>query len=187
MVKRRLLGGVILCFALTTVVAVEPPTTAIIGTPPQPGWSQLNSQQKQTLAPLSGDWDKMDNIRKKKWLGIADRYPGMKEAERQRIQDRMREWADLTPEQRAKVRNSYKDFNQLPPEQKLLIKQKWDAYTNLPPEQQQRLREGGKSSKLLTQSPAESTNTASTGVASPLGAAESTPSPTPATVETIKR
>ena len=187
MAKRRLLGGVILCFALTTVIAVEPPTTAIIGTPPQPGWSQLNPQQKQTLAPLSGDWDKMDNIRKKKWLGIADRYPGMKEAEQRRIQDRMREWADLTPEQRAKVRNSYKDFNQLPPEQKQLIKQKWDAYSNLPPEQQQRLREGGKSSKLLTPPPSESTNTAISSAATPSSTAEGSSSSAPATVETNKR
>ena len=122
MVKRRLIGGVILCLALTTVIAVEPPTTAIIGTPPQPAWSQLNSQQKNTLAPLAKDWDTMDNIHRKKWLGIAERYPTMKPDEQQRMQDRMREWADLTPEQRAKVRSSYKDFNQLPPEQKQVVK-----------------------------------------------------------------
>lgn len=153
MAKRRLIGGVILCLALTTVIAVEPPTTAIIGTPPQPAWNQLSSQQKSTLAPLAKDWDKMENIRRKKWLGIAERYPIMKQDEQQRMQDRMREWANLTPEQRAKVRSSYKDFTQLPPEQKQVVKQKWEAYTNLPPEQQQRIREAGKSSKLLIPAP----------------------------------
>jgi hypothetical protein len=149
MVKRRLLGGIILCFSLTTVVAIEPPTSAIIGTPPQPEWIQLSTQQRDTLAPLARDWDSMENIRKKKWLGIADRYPNMKQDEQQRIQYRMREWANLTPDQRAKVRSSYKDFNQLPLEQKQMVKKKWDAYTNLPPEQQQQLREKNKSSKLL--------------------------------------
>jgi len=149
MVKRRLIGGVILCFCITAAIASEPPTTAIIGTPPQPAWIQLNTQQKDILAPLAKDWDSMENIRKKKWLGISERFPKMKPDEQQRMQDRMREWVKLTPEQRAKVRSSYKDFNQLPPEQKQVVKQKWDAYTNLPPDQQQRLREGGKSSTLL--------------------------------------
>jgi hypothetical protein len=114
---------------------------------------QLSTQQKNILAPLVKEWDRMENIGKKKWLGIADRYPNMKHDEQQRMQERMREWANLTPEQRAKIRNSYKDFNQLPPEQKQVVKQKWDAYSNLPPDQQQRLREGGKSSKLLAPQP----------------------------------
>jgi len=110
----------------------------------------------------------MENIRRKKWLGIADRYRSMTQDEQQRTQDRMREWANLTPEQRTKVRSSYKDFKQLPPEQKQVVKQKWDAYTNLPPEQQQRLREGGKSSKLL----APATESTSAGSVSPSGSSK---------------
>ncbi|UCV21828.1 DUF3106 domain-containing protein [Ferribacterium limneticum] len=178
MVKRRLLGGVILCFCLTAVIAIEPPTTAIIGTPPQPAWTQLNIQQKNILAPLAKNWDSMENISKKKWLGIADRYPNMKLDEQQRTQDRMREWANLTPEQRAKVRSSYKDFNQLPPEQKQVVKQKWDAYTNLPPEQQQRLREKSKSSKLLappTNSPSAATTSTAAPSTTPLGSSSQPP------------
>lgn len=126
----------------------------------------------------------MENIRKKKWLGIADRYPNMKLDEQQRMQHRMREWANLTPDQRAKVRSSYKDFNQLPPEQKQVVKQKWNAYTNLLPEQQQRLRETSKSSKLLApQSDSASSATYST----PLPATTAIGSPNqPAPTETPK-
>jgi hypothetical protein len=40
----------------------------------QPSWSELNPDQKRILAPLSGDWDKMEGFRRKKWLGIAQRY-----------------------------------------------------------------------------------------------------------------
>lgn len=149
MAKRRYIGGVILCLALSTSIATEPPTTAVIGTPPQAVWSQLNAQQKTILAPLAGEWDKMENIRRKKWLGIAERYPSMKPDEQRRMQDRMREWASLTPEQRAKVRNSYKEFNQLPSEQKQAVKQKWEAYSNLPPDEKQRVRQSGKSAQLL--------------------------------------
>ena len=142
----------ILCLALATSIAAEPPATAFIGTPPQPGWNSLGPQQKTILAPLAGEWDKMDNIRRKKWLGIAERYPGMKPDEQHRVQDRMREWANLAPEQRAKIRDSYKEFNQLPAEQKKVVKQKWEAYSNLTPEEKQRVRQSGKSAQLLTPS-----------------------------------
>src|SRR5574343_1677556 len=153
MAHRRLLGGLILSLALHTTFAAEPPTTAIIGTPPQPAWSQLNPQQKTTLAPLAKDWDSMENIRKKKWLGIAERFSAMKPDEQQRMQDRMREWAALSPSERSKVRDTYKDFKQLPTEQKQVVKQKWEAYSNLPPDEKQRIRESSKSSKLLSATP----------------------------------
>lgn len=129
--------------------SAEPPTTAIIGTPPQPTWKQLNPQQQGILAPLSHDWDSMENLRRRKWLGIAERYPSMDKAQQQRMQQRMREWADLTPEQRSKVRDTYKDFKQLPPEQKKTLLQKWEAYSNLPSEEKTRIRESGRSSQLL--------------------------------------
>jgi hypothetical protein len=154
MVKRQYIGGIILGLALAGPLAAEPPTTAVIGTPPQPSWSLLNAQQKAVLAPLAAEWDKLDNIRRKKWLGIAERYPAMKPEEQRRVQDRMREWAVLTPEQRAKVRDTYKEFNQLPSEQKQTLKQKWEAYSNLPPEEKQRVRQEGKSSQLLAPPPA---------------------------------
>lgn len=154
MVKRRHIRGVILCLALLGPSAfAAPPTTVIIGTLPQPGWNQLSPQNKTILAPLMNDWEQMENVRKKKWLGIAERYPTMKPDEQARTQERMKEWARLTPAQRAKVRDAYKDFNQLPAEQKNTVKQKWEAYSNLPPDEKQRLRETGKSTQLLAPPP----------------------------------
>ncbi len=139
-------------FASAAIAATEPPTAVVIGTPPQPNWSQLSPQQKTILAPLAKDWEAMGNIRRRKWLGIADRYPAMNADAQQRIQERMREWADLTPTERTKVRDSYKDFTQLPPEQKQAVKQKWEAYSSLPSDEKQRIRESGKSSKLVSPS-----------------------------------
>lgn len=149
MAKRRLLGGIILSFALSTTVPATPPTSAIIGTPPQPAWPQLSPQQKNILAPLARDWDQLESIHKKKWLGIAERYPSIKPDEQQRMQDRMREWSRLSPTERAKVRDTYKDFKQLPPEQKQVVKQKWEAYSSLPADERDRIRSSSKSSKLL--------------------------------------
>ncbi|MGE5470705.1 MAG: DUF3106 domain-containing protein [Bacteroidota bacterium] len=153
MAKRRLAGGVILCLALIAPLRAETPTAVVIGTPPQPTWAQLDTTEKNILAPLSANWDEMENIRRKKWRGIAERYPSMTPAEQGRVQVRMRDWAALTPEQRTKARNSYKEFNQLPTEQKQTMKQKWEAYSNLPSEEKQRIRASGKSSKLLTPPP----------------------------------
>ena len=153
MAKSRHVGGIVLSLALASPLAAQPPTTAFIGTPPQPGWNLLSAQQKAILTPLAAEWDKMDNVRRKKWLGIAERYPGMKPEEQRRMQERMREWASLSPEQRAKVRDSYREFNQLPSEQKQTVKQKWEAYSSLPPAEQQRLRQEGRSSRLLAPPP----------------------------------
>lgn len=154
MVKRRYIRGLILSLALLAqTVFAAPPTTVVIGTLPQPGWNQLNPQQKTILAPLANDWEQMENFRKKKWLGIAERYPTMKPEEQARTQERMKEWANLSPAQRAKIRDAYKDFNQLPVEQKNTVKQKWEAYSNLPPEEKQRIRESGKSTQLLAPPP----------------------------------
>lgn len=149
MAIRRLAGGVILTLALNAAIAAEPPPTVVIGTPPQPAWQQLSTQQKNALAPLARDWDKMENLRKRKWLGIADRFPAMSAGEQARVQERMREWASLTPEQRSRVRESYKDFSQLTDAQKRVVREKWEAYSNLPPEEKQRVRENNKSSRLL--------------------------------------
>lgn len=174
MVKRRLAGGVILCFALVAPLVAETPTTIIIGTPPQPDWTQLNTQQKNILTPLAGDWDKMENVRRKKWLGIAERYPNMAPNEQGRVQLRMREWANLTPEQRAKARDTYKGFNQLPAEQKKIVKQKWEAYSSLPTEDKQRIRENSKSSRLLAVPAQEASKSPSGEPASQATAAETT-------------
>jgi len=155
MAKRRLAAGLICAAALLGNAQAQPPApagpppAAIIGTPPQPLWGELNPTQQDILAPLARDWDAMEGFRRKQWLGIAERYPNMKPAEQRRIQARMQEWGRMTPEQRARVRDSYRDFNQLPSEQKQAIKEKWKAYLNLPPEERRRLREAGKSAQLL--------------------------------------
>ncbi len=77
----------------------------------------------------------MDAARKKKWLGIAKRYPNMTSLEQQRIQSQMRDWASLTPDQRQQVREKYKNIKQLPPEKHYAIKHKWREYEQLREEQ----------------------------------------------------
>ncbi|MBI4741585.1 MAG: DUF3106 domain-containing protein [Betaproteobacteria bacterium] len=114
----------------------------LIVTPPQPRWVALSAQQKTVLAPLAADWDAMESYRRKKWLGIAQRFPTMSGEEQLRVQAQMQEWAKLTPEQRRQAREKYQSMSQLPTEKqqelKQELKQKWEEYSNLPEEEKQK-------------------------------------------------
>lgn len=135
MAFRALVAGLILALSLFS------PAQAVVPELRQPAWAELTQEQKLILAPLSRDWDKMEAFRKKKWLGIAKRYPTMKPEEQARVQRRMQDWASLTPEQRTQARAQYKNLKTAPPEKKEAIKQKWEQYKELPDEEKKRLAE----------------------------------------------
>lgn len=135
MALRALVAGLILVFSFF------PSALAVVPELRQPAWVELTQEQKQILAPLARDWDKMEAFRKKKWLGIAKRYPGMKPQEQARVQRRMQDWASLTPEQRTQARARYKNLKTVPPEQKEALKKKWEEYKELPDEEKKRLAE----------------------------------------------
>src|SRR3970040_2200093 len=69
-----------------------------------PSWSDLTLEQQQILAPLSSEWDKLEAQRKRKWLGIARRYPTMSPQEQEKVDQNMRPWAKLTPDERRSAR-----------------------------------------------------------------------------------
>lgn len=113
----------------------------------QPEWSQLTPEQRQILAPLEKEWGQMDAFRRKKWIGIAQRYPSMSPAEQASLQRNMREWARLAPEERRIAREKYKSLLRIDPEEREAIKQKWEEYSALSEQEKERLR-----SKLPPQS-----------------------------------
>lgn len=135
MAFRALVAGLILVFSFF------PSAHAVVPELRQPAWVELTQEQKQILAPLARDWDKMEAFRKKTWLGIAKRYPGMKPQEQARVQRRMQDWASLTSEQRTQARARYKNLKTVPPEQKEALKKKWEQYKELPEEEKKRLAE----------------------------------------------
>ena len=67
--------------------------TAADGTP----WKRLSATQRSALAPLEREWSGLDAARQLKWLEIAERFPAMSPDERARMQQRMAEWAKLSP------------------------------------------------------------------------------------------
>ena len=109
-------------------------------------WQDLTPAEQEALTPLAGEWAKLDTTRKTKWLVIADRFPQMQEAERQRTQDRMREWVRLTPDQRRVARDTYLRAHALPPEKRAELLAK---YQQLPDEEKEHLTELNKEHKSV--------------------------------------
>ena len=135
----------------------------------QPSWAELNVEQKRILAPLSGEWDKMEGFRRKKWIGIAQRYPSLSADEQIRMQRRMTDWAKLTPDERKRAREKYKALQKDAPEQKEAVKQKWQEYKELPESEKNRLK--AEAARKPTPRPAPSKQ--------PVAAPKPPPVPTP--------
>ena len=71
-------------------LVAAPPLTA-------PAWNDLTPDQQRTLSPLAREWRDLPDERKRKWAGIADRFPGYTPEEQSRLQRRMETWFSLTP------------------------------------------------------------------------------------------
>lgn len=155
MARSALRAAVVVLFSLFSTAQAAVPELR------QPAWAELRIEQKQILAPLARDWDQLEAYRKKKWLGIAARYPGMNPQEQARVQRRMQDWARLTPEQRKHARDQYKTLQKAPPEKRETVKQKWEEYKELPEEERKRLAEAAKAR------PVARTGTAKPGIAKP--------------------
>lgn len=120
----------------------------------KPLWSELNPAQQLALAPLAVEWDRLDPIRKKKWLEISGKFSTMKPDEQVRLQERMRDWAKLTPEQRRVARESFSRTKKLAPDQKSA---QWQQYQQLSEEQKKKLATDSASKKHVANLPSPHT------------------------------
>jgi hypothetical protein len=132
-----------LCAVIALFFAASLPAHALI-TFKQPSWANLSAEEKTILSPLAEEWDAMELQRKKKWLGVAQRFSSMTPDEKARIQLRMKEWAKLSPEERKVARDSFTSIQKAPQEHrdsmKETIKQQWQQYLELPESEKERLR-----------------------------------------------
>jgi hypothetical protein len=99
-------------------------------------WQKLKPLQRDALKPLQQQWPSIDAPRKQKWLDLADRLPAMPADERARVQERMTEWARLTPIERGQARLRFQEAKQIPAPDR---RTRWEAYQALPPEQKTEL------------------------------------------------
>ncbi len=101
-----------------------------------PTWLSLSRSQQTVLAPLQRDWSSIDAPRKQKWLEVARRFPTLPEAERARIQERMAEWARMTPAERGRARLQFQESRLLSAEDR---QASWEAYRALPDDERKAL------------------------------------------------
>jgi hypothetical protein len=105
-----------------------------------PQWAELNAEQQHILSPLKSDWENLGPQTRRKWIGIAKRYPSLQPVEQARIQNRMQRWANLSPEQRTQARENYKRMAKASAEKRRKLREQWAKYqASLPPEQRQAL------------------------------------------------
>lgn len=161
--------------AATPVTAPQPAPIQPAPSQPQaaqaavkPLWIDLTPTQQQALAPLAGEWDKLDSLRKNKWLTIGNKYARMKPDEQQRVQERMRDWVKLTPEQRRIARESYARAKKLNADQKSA---QWQQYQQLPEEQKKKLAADAASKKHVATLPSASTQSSHSKTVPPIKSA----------------
>jgi hypothetical protein len=109
----------------------------------RPAWAELTAEQQQILAPLKADWESLEPERRRKWVGVAKRYPKMTTLGQERVQRRMQLWAKLTPEQRRQARETYKQIAKVPPEKRGKLREQWAEYQQLPPQERESLAPPG--------------------------------------------
>jgi hypothetical protein len=119
----------------------------------KPVWKELSKPQQVALEPLQGEWDRMDALRKQKWLEIGNRFASMKPDEQLRVHERMRDWLKLTPEERRVARENYTLSKKLDKGQKSA---KWEQYQQLPEAEKRKLAADAATKKHVTNLPPKS-------------------------------
>jgi hypothetical protein len=137
------LTGALVSGALAALLAIAPAGAWAQRTPTAgqaevgPRWSELTPAQRAALKPLERDWSTIEADRKRKWMDIAARMPGMPPDQRERVQARMTEWARLSPEERGRARLRYQESKDVSPSDR---KAEWEAYQALPPERKRQFQ-----------------------------------------------
>lgn len=134
----------------------------------QPLWTELSRAQQQTLAPFAAEWNIWPAAEKRSWVSLSDRMPSMAPEKRQKMTERIIEWARLTPEERQTARDNYR----LAKERSADIRANaWERYRSMTQEQRSVLREAGTTS-----------NTAAGHAGSPSGLAKEAAQPLPRSI-----
>lgn len=123
-----------------------------------PRWSELNPAQREVLSPLAEEWDRMDETRRLKWVGIANGFHRLTPEEQVRIRLRMKTWVSLSPEERERARDQYRALRNAPPEQREAMREQWLRYRSLPPEERQQLLPDASKPRTGSRPPARGAN-----------------------------
>ncbi len=97
-------------------------------------------------------WETLPPERKRKWLEVAANYPKLTPEAQQHVQQRMGEYARLSPEERVTARENFRSAYELPADKR---QEKLQQYQDLPDEKKRALAEqAAKKQKPEPQPPA---------------------------------
>lgn len=149
---RRLAQGV----AFVLVAALAAGAAQAKDRTPDLTWLALDAAQREILAPLADEWDRLNPDSRRRWLGVAMRFPKMTPIGQKRVKTRIGKWAALTPQQRAEARARYKRMLQ---ERKMKrLQREWQRYLALSVEERKALATPAKRQrKAAKSSPAPAT------------------------------
>lgn len=101
-----------------------------------PTWSQLNTTQQQSLAPLASTWNTLPEGQRRKWIALGQNYPNLAANDQQKLHSRMVEWAALNPKEREQARLNFTETKKIAPSN---LAANWEAYQALSPEERKKL------------------------------------------------
>ena len=115
---------------------LPPATSKSAAKIPDATWQNLSAQQKIALAPLAPHWAQLSVAQKNKWVAVSNNFDKLPANEQATLQDRMANWASLSPNQRAQARLSFNETKSIGADDK---KTQWEAYQALSPEEKKKL------------------------------------------------
>ena len=141
------LVGLTLPAKAQTKTAISTPATDPNGA----AWTALTPAQQTALTPLMAAWPTLNSNQKNKWLALSNNYASLPAPEQSKLQERMSDWAKLSPQQRAQARLNFAEnralTNGLTSEQRSA---QWQAYQLLSPQEKQALAAGSAKPSLGT-------------------------------------
>ncbi len=99
-------------------------------------WSRLSAGDQAILAPLKDDWSELNADQRLKWLELSLRFPSMAVDDQQRVQDRMAQWARMSPAELGAARLNFQEIRQLSAKERL---EQWEVYQGLAPQERKDL------------------------------------------------
>ncbi len=108
-----------------------------------PLWTELRANQQSALMPLQGEWQKMSDVQKRKWLEVSKNYSKLSPDEQTKLHTRMTDWVRLSPDQRAQARLNFSAAKTFSAEEK---QKQWEAYQALSDSEKAKLQAKAKAS-----------------------------------------
>ena len=102
-------------------------------------WSQLSNDQRDLLAPLKSQWDRLPPRRQQRLAVHAQDWAQLPPARRQMIGERLQHWAQMSPQQRQAAARGAHAFRKLPDADRQRLMETYQRFQALPPEQQRAL------------------------------------------------